>query len=531
MKLLNWFHPITRRRLRRFLKIRRASWSFVILAAAFIVSLGTELFCNQNPLFLRFEGKNYFPVFRFYSERHLLGEGPDTRIDYKALMRADRFKNSGKNYALWPVVPFGPTEIVRPEQIELPDEVLVRIAPDPRVGSINLSADGIVTRGVAAGYFFGLPDGEEEGATLFEQWVLPEPVRHGLEQRFRNEAAPGVTGTAQRHDGFHAEVSLPPFNSRASAPKTVRTTFREEMPRSAEIRVALSRNLEPTSGDWPSVWTKLSEADRVVILDLAAQRFERIADPITVLVDGNPYRVRVVREDVRYPFRPVKGHPLGIDSAGRDVLARLIYGFRTAMSFGLLLVLASLAVGTLIGAAQGYYGGRFDLLGQRVIEIWDALPFLYILILMGSVYGRSFVLLLVCYALFNWIGISYYMRAEFLRLRHWAFVEAGRAQGLPARLIMFRHILPNALVPLVTFFPFSLVSAIGVLAALDFLGFGLPPPTPSWGELLAQAQEYPWAWWLTLYPSLALFVVMLFGVFIGEGVREAFDPKPFSRIE
>ena len=150
---------------------------------------------------------------------------------------------------------------------------------------------------------------------------------------------------------------------------------------------------------------------------------------------------------------------------------------------------------------------------------------------MGSIYGRSFMLLLLCYAVFNWIGISYYMRAEFLRLRNWPFVEAARSQGLPTRRIMFRHILPNALVPLVTFFPFSLVSAIGTLAALDFLGFGLPPPTPSWGELLAQAQEVNWAWWLTLYPSLALFVVMLLGVFIGEGVRQAFDPKPFSRME
>ncbi len=180
---------------------------------------------------------------------------------------------------------------------------------------------------------------------------------------------------------------------------------------------------------------------------------------------------------------------------------------------------------------QGYFGGWVDLAGQRIIEIWDALPFLYILMLMGSVFGRSFTLLLVCYGLFNWIGISYYMRAEFLRLRRQPFVEAARALGLPGYLIMYRHILPNALVPLITFFPFSLVSAIGTLAALDFLGFGLPPPTPSWGDLLAQGQEYLWAWWLTLYPSLALFMVMLLGVFVGEGVRQAFDPKPFSRME
>ncbi len=531
MKRLDWFHPITRRRIRRFLEIRRASWSFAILAIAFLVSLGTELFCNQDPLYLRFEGRSYFPVFRFYPERTLLGAGPDTRVDYKTLVQSERFRADPRNRVVWPLVSFGPMEIVPPERVELPDEVWVRIAHEPRLASVNLTPDLIVTRGVAAGYFFDRTDGEEEGLALADVWTLPESVSAGISRRFRNEDSPAVAGVAVRRDGLQAEVSLPPFAPRAAAPKTVRLTFREQLPRDAEQRVALTRALEPASGEWPAIWGKLGGEDRARILDAAAQRFEALVDPMIVSMGGQSYRIRFEREDVRYPFRPVAGHPLGLDSAGRDVLARLIYGFRTSMVFGLLLVAASLFVGTLVGAAQGYYGGRFDLLGQRVIEIWDALPFLYILILIGSVYGRGFGLLLVCYALFNWIGISYYMRAEFLRLRGWTFVEAARAQGLPARLIMFRHILPNALVPLVTFFPFSLVSAIGVLAALDFLGFGLPPPTPSWGEMLSQAQEYPWAWWLTLYPSLALFVVMLLGVFIGEGVRQAFDPKPFSKME
>jgi len=153
------------------------------------------------------------------------------------------------------------------------------------------------------------------------------------------------------------------------------------------------------------------------------------------------------------------------------------------------------------------------------------------MILMGSTYGRSFSLLLFCYGLFNWIGISYYIRGEFLRLRKQAFVEAAKCMGIPSYKVIFKHILPNALVPVITFFPFSLVGAIGALAALDYLGFGLPPPTPSWGELLFQAQQYRWAWWLILYPSLFLFIVMLLGVFVGEGARNAYDPKRFSRLE
>ena len=212
------------------------------------------------------------------------------------------------------------------------------------------------------------------------------------------------------------------------------------------------------------------------------------------------------------------------------MLARIFYGMRTSLNFGLLLVITSMVIGTMIGAIQGYYGGRIDLTGQRLTEIWEALPFLYVLILLGSVYGQSFILLLIVYGLFNWIGISYYMRAEFLRLRNQQFVEAAQCLGLPDRKILFRHILPNALVPLTTFFPFSLVGAIGTLAALDYLGFGLPPPTASWGQLLAQAQGQAY-WWLILYPSLALFLVILLCVFVGEGVRNAFDPRKFTRLE
>ena len=234
---------------------------------------------------------------------------------------------------------------------------------------------------------------------------------------------------------------------------------------------------------------------------------------------------------VSFPFRPVPGHPFGIDAGGRDVYARVVHGMRIALLFGLALALSGLLFGLVVGAVEGYFGGAADILLQRFTEIWSAMPFLYVMIFIGSTVGRSFGILLVCYAIFNWISVSYYMRAEFLRLRRRTFVEAAKASGCSPLRVIFVHVLPNALTPLITLFPFLLMGAIGSLAALDFLGFGLPPMTPSCGELLQEAQQFRFAWWLVLFPALALFVVMLLTVFVGEGLRDAFDPRQRTRLE
>jgi len=235
--------------------------------------------------------------------------------------------------------------------------------------------------------------------------------------------------------------------------------------------------------------------------------------------------------EVSFPFRPVPEHPFGIDAGGRDVYARVVHGMRIALVFGLVLTFFGIFFGLVIGAVEGYFGGVADIVLQRFTEIWSTMPFLYVMIFIGSTVGRSFAVLLVCYAIFNWITVSYYMRSEFLRLRNRAFVDAARVQGLSTLRILFVHLLPNALTPLVTLFPFLLMGAIGSLAALDFLGFGLPPMTPSCGELLQEAQQFRSAWWLILFPSLALFIVMLLTVLVGEGLRDAFDPRQQSRLE
>ena len=247
--------------------------------------------------------------------------------------------------------------------------------------------------------------------------------------------------------------------------------------------------------------------------------------------DASPTYQVLSASNIRFPFPPSREHLFGLDQSGRDVFARIVYATRIAMSFGLLLAFSATLVGMFVGATQGYFGGKVDICMQRFTEIWAALPFLYIMVLVGSIFGQSFWLLLLVYGLFCWLGLSYYMRAEFFRLRDRPFVAAARCQGLGNVRIIFRHILPNALTPIITLFPFLLVGAISALVSLDFLGFGLPPLTPSWGELLNQAQTHREAWWLILFPSLAIFTVMFLTVMVGEGVRNAFDPKPFSKLQ
>jgi microcin C transport system permease protein len=231
------------------------------------------------------------------------------------------------------------------------------------------------------------------------------------------------------------------------------------------------------------------------------------------------------------PHPPSREHWLGTDNVARDVLARLIYGFRICMTFALALAGISAVLGIIIGGVQGYLGGKVDLVIQRLIEVWSALPLLYVVILLGSIYGRNFGVLLFIMALFEWIAISYYMRGEFYKLRERPFVLASRGLGAGTTRILFRQILPNAMTPVVTLLPFMIVAGISSLTALDFLGFGLQPPTPSWGEMIQQGLDNLHAPWVTISAVAALFVTLMLATFIGEGVREAFDPKSNTKLQ
>ena len=227
-----------------------------------------------------------------------------------------------------------------------------------------------------------------------------------------------------------------------------------------------------------------------------------------------------------YPSNPSKDNWMGTDDRGRDILTRLLYGLRYSISFAFMVWILTFVAGTVLGGLMGYFGGRVDFWGQRVVEVLSTVPQFFLLIIIISIFQPTLFLLVILSSLFGWISISYHVRGEYLKNRKKEFVEAARALGAGHMRIFFKHLLPNSLSPIITFSPFVIAGNITALASLDYLGFGLTPPTPSWGELLNQAQKhFTEGWWLALYPSLALFLTLTMLSLIGEGVRDAMDPK------
>lgn len=225
------------------------------------------------------------------------------------------------------------------------------------------------------------------------------------------------------------------------------------------------------------------------------------------------------------PAPPSKDNWLGTDRQGRDMTAQLIYGFRVSIIFGIVLTLIDVVLGICAGAIQGYFAGRVDLIGQRFIEIWSSMPSLYLLIIFAALFKPSLLLLVVLLSLFSWVGLSTYIRAEFLRNRQLDYVRAARAMGLSHLQIITRHILPNSMMPVITFLPFTMSAAMVTLTMLDFLGLGVPAETPSLGALMLQGKQSLDAWWISLPTFAVLFIALLLLVFTGDALRNALDPR------
>jgi microcin C transport system permease protein len=241
----------------------------------------------------------------------------------------------------------------------------------------------------------------------------------------------------------------------------------------------------------------------------------------------NPYGPKTLNYFAKSPSpaAPTRDNWLGTDDRGRDLLAQLIYGFRVSVLFGLALTAIGTVLGIAAGAVQGYFAGKTDLAFQRFMEIWGSMPELYLLIIFSAIFAPSVALLLVLLSLFGWMGLADYVRAEFLRNRQMDYVRAARALGVGNGRIMWRHILPNSMTPVVTFLPFRMSAAILALTSLDFLGLGVPPGTPSLGELLSQGKNSIDAWWISLSTFAVLVVTLLLLTFMGDALRDALDPR------
>ena len=241
----------------------------------------------------------------------------------------------------------------------------------------------------------------------------------------------------------------------------------------------------------------------------------------------NPYGSKTINYFAKAPnpSAPSRDNWLGTDDRGRDLLAQLIYGFRVSVLFALALTTVGVILGVAAGAVQGFFGGKTDLVFQRFIEVWGSMPELYLLIIFSAVLAPSLGLLLVLLSLFGWMGLSDYVRAEFLRNRQLDYVKGARALGVPSRQIIWRHILPNSMTPVVTFLPFRMSAAVLALTSLDFLGLGVPPGTPSLGELLAQGKNNIDAWWISLSTFGVLVITLLLLTFMGDALRDALDPR------
>jgi microcin C transport system permease protein len=312
------------------------------------------------------------------------------------------------------------------------------------------------------------------------------------------------------------------FDGRLYFPSIVtysETTFGGEFETAADYRDPYLQNLIDEKGGF-IVWPLVRYSYHTHNLDLPTPAPSK---PTWMLTEEE-CRPVVERKNLT-GCRDLEYNWLGTDDQGRDVLARLIYGFRISVLFGLILTILSSIIGVSAGAVQGFFGGWTDLLFQRAIEIWTSVPSLYLLLIISSVLVPGFFVLLGILLLFQWVSLVGLVRAEFLRGRNFEYVQAARALGVSNASIMFRHLLPNAMVATLTFLPFILSSSVMTLTALDFLGFGLPPGSPSLGELLAQGKANIQAPWLGLAGFFSIAVMLSLLIFIGEGVRDAFDPR------
>lgn len=379
------------------------------------------------------------------------------------------------------------------------------------------------------------------GLILVSNSTSPPEVAEG---RLPPRGAPPVAGRSPIHGGPDKEASASASPSRRAWRRFRRNPLGFWSFVVFSVLVVLSLFAEVLSTDKPLVVRYEGQTYFPVLRDYAEKTFggdfETPADYLDPFIREritqggnwaiyapNPYGPKTLNYFAKLPnpSAPSRDNLFGTDDRGRDLLAQLIYGFRVSVLFALALTVLGVVLGIATGAIQGFFGGKTDLAFQRFIEIWGSMPELYLLIIFSAIFSPSVALLLILLSLFGWMGLSDYVRAEFLRNRQMDYVRAARALGVGNLQIMWRHILPNSMTPVVTFLPFRMSAAILALTSLDFLGLGVPPGTPSLGELLSQGKANIDAWWISLSTFAVLVITLLLLTFMGDALRDALDPR------
>jgi microcin C transport system permease protein len=358
-------HPITRQRLQRFRKVGYAYRSLLLLLILYGFSLCAELLCNDRPLLLRYDGKTYVPFLKYYPEDTFTGSGRMTRADYKEIAKTPGFAGNRENFMLFAPIPFGPKETLKPQDIETTKHVTVEFEAQPSIAVLYLNPDLSVNKLRDAAASTGI----QAGDLLSAHVDLSSKMQAAFTKRFdgREDA---VYQEAVELGGKRFNLKL--AENKAGEARSTARAYLNEVLLPLEPMDWLDGGWNSTSADWNAVPPDV----RALIETRAQQATTDSVYNLSVTLNGTPYKINFSTEQVIFPFRPCKGHYLGLDSAGRDVLVLIVYGMRIAFSFGIVLVLTSMVLGTLVGAIQGYYAGKVDMIGQRLIEIWESIPFL-----------------------------------------------------------------------------------------------------------------------------------------------------------
>jgi len=461
--------PLLKRQIAHFKTITRARISLKLLVTFTVFTLFAELFINNKPLLLYYNGRLYFPLLRTIILGTELGLSNQSEVNYREL--AQTIKQTGNGWVVMPIIPYNAIE------------------QDLDSYTMDDNPKGHTYIGLAL-----QREKQESSDPRDYQWVA---LHHMNDMLLPLEDGSSATYIALR---FADNISGP-----------ARLQFNEKT--KYVTAYVVDNHTDTVSYNWQKIDSnygiKVSQKEIYIWI--------KFADTMQGLLLP--------------PYKPSfkTRHILGTDRIGRDVLARLVYGFRTTLMFALIFNIVTYCIGIGFGFIMGYKGGMFDLLFQRLIEIWELIPFIYVVMILSSIFKPNFILFIVIFTLFGWTKKTWMIRALTYREKESGYVQAARCFGSSTSIIFFRHILPNLLPAILTSLPFSINSSISAITALDYLGFGLPPPTPSWGELLATGTSlFLTAPWILLSVLTALIAVLLMITFIGEGLRESFDPKHFT---